>query len=80
VHCVALLWQKEANDKSDISCKRAKLASMQYYDSLTQFFFLRRMSVSAQNGLKLEHAILSEFNNSNVDGLSHVSFWQQRVE
>ena len=39
-HYTALLWQKEASDKSDISCKRAKcvyhfpLTSMEYHDVL----------------------------------------------
>ena len=52
--CAALLWQKEASDKSDISCKRAKmclsfpLTSMEYHDVLPNIP-LSRMSVGAQN-------------------------------
>ena len=48
----ALIWQKEASDKSDISRKRAKcclsftLTSMEYHDVIS-YISLSRMSVSA---------------------------------
>ena len=48
---MALLWQKEASDKSDISCKRANcvsfpLTAMEYHGVLPNIS-LRRMSVYA---------------------------------
>ena len=55
VGILSSLWQKEASDKSYISCKRARCASLsflltsiEYHDVLTKIP-LSRMSVNAYN-------------------------------
>ena len=82
----ALIWQKEASDKSDISRKRAKCVChlhwrqwnirMSYLtDLLVGWLFLHEI----WPGRKAHYVNYENINNSNLDGMSLASFCQSRA-
>ena len=86
VDYTALLWQKEASDKSDISCKRAKCVChfhwrqwnimMSYLTYLLAgWVFMHKIWPRR----RVQWAKYENINNSNLDGMSLASFCQSRA-
>ena len=83
----ALLWQKEASDKSDISCKRAKcvchLHWRQWNIMMSYLTYLLAGWVFMHKiwpGRRAHQVKYKNTNNSNLDGMSLASFCQSRAE
>ena len=79
----ALLWQKEASDKSDISCKRAKCVCHFHWRQwnimmsyLTYFLAGWVFMHTIWPGRRVQQAKYENINNSNFDGMSLASFCQ----
>ena len=82
----ALIWQKEASDKSDISRKRAKCVCHLYWRQwnirmsyltylLVGWVFLHEI----WPGRRAHYVNYENINNSNLDGMSLASFCQSRA-
>ena len=82
----ALIWQKEASDKSDISCKRAKCVCHLHWRQwnirmsyltylLVGWVFLHEI----WPGRRAHYVNYENINNSNLDGMSLASFCQSRA-
>ena len=83
----ALIWQKEASDKSDISRKRAKCVCHLHWRQwnimmsyltylLVGWVFLHEI----WPGRRAHYVNYENINNSNLDGMSLASFCQSRAE
>ena len=83
----ALIWQKEASDKSDISRKRAKCVCHLHWRQwnimmsyltylLVGWVFLHEI----WPGRRAPYVNYENINNSNLDGMSLASFCQSRAE
>ena len=83
----ALIWQKEASDKSDISRKRAKCVRHLHWRQwnimmsyltylLVGWVFLHEI----WPGRRAHYVNYENINNSNLDGMSLASFCQSRAE
>ena len=83
----ALIWQKEASDKSDISRKRAKcvchlhwrqwnimMSYLTYLLLVVEWVFLHEIWPGRR-----AHVNYENINNSNLDGMSLASFCQSRA-
>ena len=82
----ALLWQKEASDKRDISCKRAKCVChfhwRQWNIMMSYLTYLLAGWVFMHTiwpGRRVQQAKYENINNSNLDGMSLASFCQSRA-
>ena len=83
----ALLWQKEASDKSDISRKRAKRVCHLHWRQwnirmsyLTYLFILGWVFLhEIWPGRRAHYVNYENINNSNLDGMSLASFCQSRA-
>ena len=81
----ALLWQKEASDKSDISCKRAKCVRHFHWRQwnimsyrtylLAGWVFIHKI----WPGRRAHWVKYRNINNSDLDGMSLASFCQSRA-
>ena len=82
----ALIWQKEASDKSDISRKRAKCVCHLHWRQwnirmsyltylLVGWVFLHEI----WPGRRAHYVNYENINNSNLDGMSLASFCQSRA-
>ena len=82
----ALIWQKEASDKSDISRKRAKCVRHLHWRQwnimmsyltylLVGWLFLHEI----WPGRRAHYVNYENINNSNLDGMSLASFCQSRA-
>ena len=85
-HYAALIWQKEASDKSDISRKRAKCVCHLHWRQwnimmsyltylLVGWVFLHEI----WPGRRAHYVNYKNINNSNLDGMSLTSFCQSRA-
>ena len=86
-HYSALLWQKEASDKSGISCKRARCVchlhwrqwniTMSYVTYLLAgWVFMHKIWPKKKSTLQVKY---ENINNSDLDGMSLASFCQSRA-
>ena len=85
----ALLWQKEASDKRDISCKRAKcICHFHWRQWNIMIFYFTYLLIAGWvfmhkiwPGRRAHWVKYENINNSDlhVDGMSLASFWQSRA-
>ena len=82
----ALIWQKEASDKSDISRKRAKcVCHLHWRQWNIKMFYLTYLLVGwlflheIWPGRRAHYVNYENINNSNLDGMSLASFCQSRA-
>ena len=86
INYAALLWQKEASDKCDISCKRAKCVHhfhwRQWNIMMSYLTYLLAGWVFMHKiwpGRRAHWVKYRNINNSDLDGMSLASFCQSRA-
>ena len=86
LYYAALIWQKEASDKSDISRKRAKCVCHLHWRQwnirmsyLTYLLVGRVFLHEIWPGRRAHYVNYENINNSNLDGMSLASFCQSRA-